>query len=111
MFKRVTLVEFEFVMTNVMKKRCRDASSHEALMVRVSERWVDFKVALRSVIFMVPDHAATAEQMLADRHEHLSRRSVSDAGRSVSQRVSVTGQGGPQQTSVKLKSSYLHRCL
>lgn len=84
-------------MTNVMKRHCRDASSHEALMVCVNERWVDFKVALRSVIFMVPDHAATGDQMLADRHEHLSCRSVSDAGQGVSQRVSVTGQEDPNK--------------
>lgn len=37
---------------NMMKVRC----SHGALTVCVSEQWVDVKVALRWVIFTVPDH-------------------------------------------------------
>lgn len=76
----------------------------EAVMVRGSERWVDLRVALRSVIFVVPDHAATELQMLADRHQHSSRCSVSDAVWSASQPVSITG---PQQHSGTLKSSYI----
>lgn len=80
------------------------------LMDRMSELWVDFKVALRSVIFMVPDHTATEKQMLADRHDHLSCSSLSKEGWWVSQQVSVTGsdgQRGPQQTSKKFNLSYL----
>lgn len=79
-------------------------------MDRMSELWVDFKVALRSVIVMVPDHAATEKQMLADRHDCLSCSSLSKEGWWVSQRVSVTGldgQRGPQQTSKKFNLSYL----
>lgn len=79
-------------------------------MDRMSEQWVDFKVALRSIIFMVPDHAATEKQMLADRHDHLSCSSLSKEGWWVSQRVSVTdsdGQRGPQQTSKRFNLFYL----